>query len=61
MVLISATPLFAQDYAEMADVMRDNGKIYVVVGVIFLIFAVLFGCLVFLGRKLNKLEESTQK
>ena len=61
MVLISATPLFAQDYAEMADVMRDNGKIYVVVGVIVLIFAVLFGYLVFLGRKLNKLEESTQK
>ncbi|NCG29935.1 MAG: CcmD family protein [Bacteroidetes bacterium] len=61
MVLISATPLFAQDYAEMADVMRDNGKIYIVVGVIVLIFAVLFGYLVFLGRKLNKLEESTQK
>ena len=61
MVLISATPLFAQDYAEMADVMRDNGKFYGVVGVIVLIFAVLFGYLVFLGRKLNKLEESTQK
>jgi len=41
----------------MADVMRDNGKIYVVVGVIVLIFAVLFAYLVIIDRKLRKLEQ----
>lgn len=43
--------------AEMADMMRSEGKIYVVVGVIILIFAVLFIYLLFMDRKLRRLEK----
>ena len=53
--------LFAQntttDSAEMADAMRSNGKIYVVVAVIVTIFAGLIIYLVRLDRKINKLEK----
>ncbi len=43
---------------EMADLMRENGKIYVVVGVIVLIFLVLFGYLISLDRKISKIEKN---
>jgi heme/copper-type cytochrome/quinol oxidase subunit 2 len=42
---------------EMADLMRENGKIYVVIGVIVLIFIVLFGYLISLDRKISKIEK----
>lgn len=42
---------------EMADVMRDNGKIYVVVGVLLLILLGMFSYLITLNRKLSKLEK----
>lgn len=42
---------------EMADLMRENGKIYVVVGVVVLIFLVLFGYLISLDRKVSKIEK----
>jgi len=45
----------------MADTMRSNGKIYVVVGVIFLICCVLFTYLVFLDRKIGRLEKQNNK
>jgi len=45
--------------ADMADVMREDGKIYVVVGVIFLIFCVLFLYLIQIDLKLRKLEKGT--
>lgn len=41
----------------MADLMRSNGKLYVVVGVVILIFLVLFAFLVFLDIRLRKLEK----
>ncbi len=41
----------------MADVMRADGKIYVVVGVVLVIFAVLIFYLIRLERKANKLEQ----
>lgn len=47
--------------AEMADGMRSSGKIYVVVGVIVLIFAVLFTYLIMIDRRLRKLENSNNK
>ena len=51
---------FAQDSSnvEMADTMRSNGKIYVVVAVILTIFAGLVLYLIRLDRKLSKLEKS---
>jgi K+-transporting ATPase A subunit len=45
----------AQD-AEMADVMRSNGKIYVVVGIILIVLAGLITYLFMLDRKITKLE-----
>jgi CcmD family protein len=42
---------------EMADVMRSNGKIYVVVGVILIIFSGILLYLFQTGRKLKDVEE----
>lgn len=47
--------------ADMADVMREDGKIYVVVGVIFLIFCVLFIYLIQLDMKVRKLEKGSKE
>lgn len=48
--------LFAQD---MADEMRENGKIYVVVAVLVAIFFGIIIYLIRLDRKLSKLEKET--
>ena len=52
--------LFAQSNGkvEMADTMRSNGRIYVVVAVILAIFAGIIFYLVRLDRKISKLEKS---
>jgi CcmD family protein len=46
------------DKVNMADTMRSNGKIYVVVAVIVAIFAGIIIYLVRLDRKLTKLEKN---
>jgi len=48
--------LFAQD-AQMADTMRSEGKIYVVVAIILVIFFGLIAYLVYTDRKISKLEK----
>ena len=52
----------AADYSnsevEMADVMRSEGKIYVLVGIIVLIFIGLFAYLIQTDRRLAKLEKN---
>lgn len=55
--------LFAQngDTIEMADTMRQNGKIYVVVAVILTILAGIFLYLVRLDRKISKLEKENRE
>jgi len=53
-ILITATSSFAE--TEMADVMRSDGKIYVVVVVLATIFAGIFAYLVYLDRKITRLE-----
>ena len=53
---------FAQNEAgkvNMADAMRSNGKIYVVVAVILTIFAGLIIYLVRLDRKISRLEKQS--
>jgi uncharacterized integral membrane protein len=45
----------AQD-AEMADVMRSNGKIYVIVGIILIVLTGLIAYLFTLDRKITRLE-----
>lgn len=42
---------------EMADTMRSEGKIYVVVAILLLIFAGLIGYLIMLDRKITKIEK----
>lgn len=51
--------IFAQtpDKVKMADVMRSNGKIYVVVATIVIIFIGFFIYLIQVDRKVNRLEK----
>lgn len=43
---------------EMADAMRSNGKIYIVVLVLATIFAGIIGFLIYLERRINRLEKN---
>ena len=43
---------------EMADIMRSNGKIYVVVAVLAIVFIGIVIYLISIDRKLNKLEKN---
>jgi CcmD family protein len=56
--LLMTTSLIAnaQD-AEMADVMRSNGKIYVVVAIVLIVLVGLISYLFLLDRKISKLEK----
>ncbi len=55
LLLMSATAVMAQ--TEMADVMRADGKIYVVVVVLATIFAGIFAYLIHLDRKISNIEK----
>jgi hypothetical protein len=46
---------------EMADGMRSNGKIYVVVGVLVIILFGLFGYLISVDKKLSRVEKSIEE
>ena len=56
------TPVTEADYSndsvEMADVMRSEGKIYVLVGIIVIIFAGITVYLINTDRKISKLEKN---
>jgi len=54
--LFCSTITFAQE-VEMADIMRSNGKIYVVVAVIATIFIGLMIYLIRIDKKVQNLEE----
>jgi len=49
-----------QEKAEMADTMRSNGRIYVVVTVILVILAGLFLYLFRLDRKISRMEKENK-
>lgn len=44
----------------MADTLRSEGKIYVVVGVVMLLVAGLLGYVIYLDRKLSRIEKHNQ-
>lgn len=46
---------------EMADVMRSNGKIYVVLGIVLLVLAGFILYLFLLDRKLTRLEKKLKQ
>lgn len=56
-LFLSQNILFAQEGVEMADAMRAEGKIYVVVTILVLILAGLIGYLVLIDRKVGRLEK----
>lgn len=55
-------PVTESDYSnnsvEMADTMRANGKIYVLVGIIAIVFAGITVYLISTDRKISKLEKN---
>ena len=55
--LLISSFLFAQDKVEMADTMRSNGKIYVVVAVCLTILIGLFLYVLVLDRKMTRIEK----
>lgn len=56
--LIMISQAFAQmPEVEMADALRENGKIYVVVIIIAIVFIGLAAYLINLDRKISKLEK----
>jgi hypothetical protein len=58
LLLFSTCCLAQNESVEMADTMRSNGKIYVVLAVILTILAGLILYLVRLDRKITKLEKT---
>jgi hypothetical protein len=62
MALLLQLTVLAQETGsvEMADTMRQNGKIYVVVAVILTIFAGIIIYLVRLDRKISRLEKENK-
>ena len=61
-MLTFATNLFAQDNAvAMADTMRNNGKIYVVVAVLLVILLGLIVYLFSLDKRLKMLEKKSNE
>ncbi|MBD2769581.1 CcmD family protein [Hymenobacter sp. BT664] len=63
LVLFTAPTALAQapDAPEMADALRQSGKIYVVVAAVVIIVAGLLFYLISLDRKVSKLEQEIKK
>ncbi len=65
LLLFTATTALAQapaaDAPEMADALRQSGKIYVVVAAVVIIVAGLLFYLISLDRKVSKLEQEIKK
>ncbi|MEO7984740.1 MAG: CcmD family protein [Bacteroidota bacterium] len=59
-LLTTGFALFAQDKTEMADTMRSNGRIYVVVAVALTILMGLILYIIRLDRKMSRLEKETK-
>ncbi len=57
LVLLTSIVANAQDKVEMADKMREDGKIWVVVAVIFATFVGLMIYLIVIDRKVSKIEK----
>ncbi|MBK9637818.1 MAG: CcmD family protein [Bacteroidetes bacterium] len=59
-LLMNLSSAFAQE-VEMADTMRSEGKIYVVVAVAFISLAILSFYMIRIERKVTKLEKEMKK
>lgn len=56
LLLFAPFSFFAQEQPQMADTMRSEGKIYVVVTVLCVVFVCLATYLIIIDRKLKRLE-----
>ena len=56
LTLLLATPAYSQE-VEMADRMRTDGKIYVVVAILLVILIGLIAYLILIDRKATRLEK----
>lgn len=56
LLMMICSAAFSQE-VEMADTMRSNGKIYVIVGIILIILIGLITYLFLLDRKVGRLEK----
>lgn len=61
LVLICIAAVAQTTEPEMADMMRSEGKIYVVLAIILIILAGLFLYLFTLDRKISNLEKQAEK
>jgi protein-S-isoprenylcysteine O-methyltransferase Ste14 len=61
LIVLAVVPVFAQGAdIEMADKLRQDGKIWVVVGVVLLIFAGVIFYLIRLDFKISRLEKQSR-
>ncbi len=56
-IFVSAQDTLQKEKPQMAELMRSNGKIYVVVAVLLIILGGLFIYLINLDRKISRLEK----
>ena len=59
--LLFSSPLLAQNDVEMADTFRAQGKIYVVVAILSIVFTGIVFYLIRLDRKISRLEKENRK
>ncbi|MFM2286101.1 MAG: hypothetical protein RLZZ543_1598 [Bacteroidota bacterium] len=59
--LLFSSPLLAQNDVEMADTFRAQGKIYVVVAILSIVFIGIVLYLIRLDRKISRLEKENRK
>jgi hypothetical protein len=60
-MMLTGYAVFAQDSVEMADTMRSEGKIYVVVVAASIVLAGILVYLVMLDRKISAMEKKLNK
>jgi len=60
-LILSSFTAFSQDAPKMADAFREDGKIYVVVLVLSIVFTCLATYLIIIDRKLKKLENKVNE
>lgn len=60
LTFISSFSFAQQDKVEMADSLRESGKIYVVVVVLLIVLLGLIALLINIDRKLSKLEKQVK-
>ncbi|MBP9069407.1 MAG: CcmD family protein [Bacteroidia bacterium] len=62
LILFLLSTFFANaQEVEMADSFRADGKIYVVIAVLAIVFTCIIGILIFLERKLSRLEKEIKE